>query len=158
VVELFAADVEGGIEMGVDQDKARVLDLLADGSNRRDRDRVVAPEGDWDRIRGKDLADVALGGGERLLGVRQHDVAVAAVDRVECLHQVEVPGGVVGEELARDLADAARPVIGSRAADRGGIPGDAVDGRAGAVRAQRSGLGTDVRKLEKRAGQPGVEQ
>ena len=158
VIELLAAHVERGVEVRVDQDETGVRDLLLDGSNRRDRDRVVTAEGGRDRAGGEDLADVPLGIREGLLGVRQDDVAVAAVDRVERLHEVEVPGGVVAEELARDLANAARPVVRPGAADRGGVPGHAVDRGTGPMGLQGIGVGGDVRQLQEGAGQPGVEQ
>ena len=102
---------------------------------------MVAAERDRQRAGRQDLADVGLRARERLLRVGEHDVAVAAVDGVERLDEVEVVGRVVGQELARDLADAARPVVGAGAADVGGVEGDAVDRRAGTGLAQRVGVG-----------------
>ena len=78
---------------------------------------MVAAERDRKRAGAQDLADVALGVREGLFGVGEHDVAVAGVDGVERLDQVEVPGRVVGEELAGDLADSARSVVRARPAD-----------------------------------------
>ena len=158
VAEQLPADVRRGVEVRVDQDQPGVGVQGTHGAHGWNCHRVLAAERHRQGARAQDLLEVSLRALERASGIAGDDRAVAAVDRRQRLDDVEAEHGVVGQELDRDVADAAGPVVRAGAADVRGVEGDPVDRGPRLRRPQRGLLGLHVRESHERAGESRVEE